>query len=149
MYDIIIISGGFDPPHVGHFRMAMAASKLGKKVIVGVNSDEWLLRKKGYSFMPWSERSEMMSCVKGVSQAVAFDDSDNTATSLISNIRNQNPHISIAFANGGDRIDGNTPEKELCKNINVDMIWGVGGEKIQSSSDLVEASKSHSEVSLG
>ena len=138
-YDIVILSGGFDPPHVGHVRMAIDSARFGEKVIIGVNSDEWLMRKKGYVFMPWSERAEIMSSIKGVDQAVEFSDSDNTAVDLIKKIKNQNPDLSIAFANGGDRAIGNTPEKIFCESVGIDMLWSVGGEKIQSSSDLVSA----------
>lgn len=142
MYDIVVISGGFDPPHVGHFRMALASSELGERVIVGVNSDEWLKRKKGYVFMPWAERAEMMCSVKGVDSSVKFDDSDNTASDLLRAVRKENPDASICFANGGDRVGNNTPEQSVCLDLNIDMVWSVGGGKVQSSSDLVKMSLS-------
>jgi len=140
-YDIILMSGGFDPPHIGHVRMIIDAASRGKEVIIGVNSDEWLMRKKGYVFMEWAERAELIQSIKGVSESVAFDDSDNTASDLIIKARKQFPDLKIAFANGGDRVSGNTPEMETCSNTNVDMLWEIGGEKIQSSSELVKKSK--------
>jgi cytidyltransferase-like protein len=70
MFDIVVLSGGFDPIHIGHARMIIAASKLGAEVVVGVNSDNWLERKKGYAFMPWSERAEMVESIKGVTKAI-------------------------------------------------------------------------------
>mgnify|MGYP001235923352 CR=1 FL=1 len=140
MYDVVMISGGFDPPHVGHIRMALESAKIGKKVIVGVNSDDWLTRKKGYVFMPWAERAELMEAVKGVDKCLDFDDSDNTAIDLIRKVRELYPNDSVAFANGGDRITDNTPEKSFCESVGVEMVWEVGGGKIQSSSDLVKAS---------
>lgn len=138
-YNIIILSGGFDPPHVGHVRMVRHAAEMADIVIVGVNSDAWLKRKKGYVFMPWPERSEMVSSIKGASEAVAFNDEDNTASDLITKIRKQFPDLNIAFGNGGDRTNNNTPEMKVCGNLGVDVIWGIGGEeKAQSSSTLVE-----------
>jgi cytidyltransferase-like protein len=138
-YDIIILSGGFDPPHVGHVRMIRHASDLASVVIVGVNSDEWLMRKKGYVFMPWEERSEMMASIRGVGEAVRFDDSDKTANDLIMKVRKQFPNARLAFGNGGDRTNENTPEMQTCSKLSVEMIWGIGGEdKAQSSSTLVE-----------
>ena len=137
-YDIIVLSGGFDPPHVGHARMIRAASELADLVFVGVNSDAWLSRKKGYVFMPWTERAEMIQSLKGTTEAMAFDDADNTAGDIIRKIRKQYPDQKIAFGNGGDRVRENTPEMKTCFVERVDMIWGVGGEeKVQSSSDLV------------
>ena len=140
MYDIVIVSGGFDPVHKGHVRMVQAAAELGEQVVVGVNSDEWLRRKKGKEFMSHDERIEIMNAFKGVSRAVAFDDSDNSASDLIHQVRAQNPDLSIAFANGGDRTSKNIPEIQTCLDNSVDMIWNVGGGKIQSSSDLIKRS---------
>ncbi len=141
-YDIVILSGGFDPPHVGHVRMIMDAAERGEKVIVGVNSDNWLTRKKGYVFMRFEERVELVQSVKGVYEAVGFNDDDNTASDLIEKVREQYPDLKIAFGNGGDRIRENTPEMKTCLKEQVDMIWQIGGEdKVQSSSKLVESSK--------
>jgi len=141
-YDIVILSGGFDPPHVGHVRMIQDAATKGRKVIVGVNSDNWLMRKKGYIFMPWTERVEMIQAIKGVGEAVGFNDDDNSADDVILKVRERFPKANVAFANGGDRKDGNTPEAQACFFARVDMLWGIGGEeKAQSSSTLVENAK--------
>ena len=141
MFDIVVLSGGFDPIHIGHTRMIIAASKLGAEVVVGVNSDVWLERKKEYAFMPWSERAEMVESIKGVTKAMSFDDSDNSASDLLRKVRKENPTASIAFANGGDRNMGNIPENEVAKQLGISMVWSVGGGKIQSSSDLVKKIK--------
>lgn len=130
----IMVSGGFDPIHVGHVRMILDASRYGN-VIVVANSDDWLMRKKGYVFMPWEERAEIISSIRGVISVERVDDSDNSVCEAIERLR---PDY---FANGGDRKIGNTPEVDLCSKLGINLIWNVGGEKIQSSSDLVAATK--------
>ncbi len=137
MYDIVVISGGFDPVHKGHVRMIQSAAKACELLVVGVNSDEWLRRKKGKEFMSFEERAEIMSAFSGVGYAVGFDDSDNSACELIKTVRELYPDASIAFANGGDRVQDNVPEVQTCLDYNIEMLWNVGGEKIQSSSDLL------------
>ena len=127
---IVAVSGGFDPIHVGHVRMIRAAAPHGH-VIVIANSDSWLMRKKGYVFMPWSERAEIIRNIKGVTAVFEADDDDNTVTESLLKLK---PDI---FANGGDRKTNNTPEMEVCDELGIEMIWNVGGGKIQSSSELV------------
>ena len=134
MKKTIMVSGGFDPIHIGHVRMILEASEHGD-VIVVANSDDWLMRKKGYIFMPWEERAEIIRAIKGVSRVERVDDSDDSVCEAIERCRPD------AFANGGDRKGNNTPEVALCDNLGIDLIWNVGGGKIQSSSDLVAASK--------
>ena len=134
MRKTIMVSGGFDPIHVGHVRMILDAANYGD-VIVVANSDDWLKRKKGYIFMPWEERVEILSSIRGVASVVSVDDSDNSVCEAIDRVR---PDY---FANGGDRKVGNTPEVELCSKLGINLVWNVGGDKIQSSSDLVAATK--------
>ena len=126
----IMVSGGFDPIHKGHVRMILAAAEHGDVVVVA-NSDDWLMRKKGYVFMPWEERAEIISAIRGVAEVVAVDDSDNTVCEALVRCKPD------AFANGGDRKGGNTPEVRICIENNIQLLWNVGGEKIQSSSELV------------
>ena len=142
-YSVVIISGGFDPMHVGHLRMLQEASRLGEAVVAGVNSDDWLTRKKGYVFMPHEERTEMVQGVRGVSKAIGFDDSDNSACNLLRKIREMYPRSRIAFANGGDRTSDNIPEIPVAEELNIDLIWGIGGGKVQSSSDLVKEGRAN------
>ena len=130
----IAVSGGFDPVHVGHVRMIQAAAKFGD-VIVICNSDAWLKRKKGYFFMPFKERAEIIRAFKGVKDVVEADDDDG---SVCESLKVLQPDI---FANGGDRFNTNTPETQTCKKYDIEMLWGIGGGKIQSSSDLVENMK--------
>tara|TARA_R110001606_G_scaffold74928_3_gene173681 strand:+ start:2833 stop:3249 length:417 start_codon:yes stop_codon:yes gene_type:complete len=128
----IMVSGGFDPPHIGHVRMFQDAAKWGE-VIVAINSDDWLMRKKGYVFMPWNERAEIIREMRSVYHVVSFNDNDDTANQAIK------IHRPDAFANGGDRKKKNTPEMDLCDKLGIQMLWGVGGkDKPQSSSWLVD-----------
>ena len=137
--NVIILSGGFDPVHKGHMRMFREAANLGAIVIVGLNSDEWLTRKKGKPFMEWDERAEILESCKWVNQVISFDDSDDTASDVILKVclMYKNEDVNIYFANGGDRGKGNVPEFDICKDLNVVMLWVIGGGKIQSSSLLI------------
>jgi cytidyltransferase-like protein len=133
---IVIASGGFDPVHSGHIKYLHEASKLGDKLIVGVNSDDWLVRKKGRFFMPWEERSAIVSEFYGVTQVIDFDDSDGSACDLIRRARQLYPTDNIIFANGGDRTKDNIPEMIFS---DVEFVFGVGGEdKVNSSSWILQ-----------
>ena len=156
---VIILSGGFDPVHKGHLRMFREASNLGHQVIIGLNSDEWLTRKKGKPFMNFEERKEIIEGFKYVNQVLPFDDTDDTANDLIKRVYDiynsdsyehdysdaghmgMMDYYKIYFANGGDRGKGNVPEVGVCKELDVTMLWGVGGGKIQSSSWLINGEK--------
>ena len=127
----IAISGGFDPVHIGHVKMIEQAASMGG-VLVILNSDEWLKRKKGYVFMPWEERAYIMGNIKGVIAVTNVNDSDGTVCEALGR------HKPDACANGGDRKNNNVPEVALCEKLGIDMIWNVGGGKIQSSSELVK-----------
>jgi cytidyltransferase-like protein len=131
-YDTVMVSGGFDPVHIGHIRMIREASQYGD-VIVVANSDEWLYRKKGFNFMTFEHRAEILESVKGVTVVSSVDDSDGSVCEAIRRLK------PTYFANGGDRNDRNTPEKELCEQLSIEMLWGVGGDdKVAASSKLVE-----------
>jgi len=136
----IMVSGGFDPIHFGHCRMIQEAAKYGDLIVVA-NSDGWLRRKKGFAFMLFKERAEIISCMKGVRMVVEADDDDGA---ICETLRKYKPDI---FANGGDRTIGNTPEMKVCEELGITMLWGVGGGKIQSSSDLVANAQVQEEAS--
>jgi cytidyltransferase-like protein len=129
-YDTVAVSGGMDPVHKGHVRMIQEAAQFGDVIII-LNSDDWLMRKKGFVFMSWEERAEILESIKGVTKVVRVDDADG---SVCEALRREKPTY---FANGGDRTDKNTPEMDVCSELGITMLWGVGGGKIQSSSDLV------------
>jgi D-beta-D-heptose 7-phosphate kinase/D-beta-D-heptose 1-phosphate adenosyltransferase len=138
----VIITGGFDPLHSGHIEYIRAARELGDILIVGVNSDEWLVRKKGRSFMPCSERAAIVASIHGVEWAWTFDDSDGSAKHVIELARSQMPDAKIIFANGGDRTADNIPEMDI-QDENLEFVFGVGGtDKANSSSWILEEWKS-------
>lgn len=129
---IVLVSGGFDPLHVGHLNYLEGAAELGR-VFVALNSDEWLVRKKGKAFMSWADRARLLRALKCVSNVIPVDDRDGTACHAIGSLH---PHI---FANGGDRFQGDPRESALCKLLNVHEAFNVGGGKIRSSSELIKA----------
>jgi cytidyltransferase-like protein len=131
---IIILSGGFDPCHSGHIAMINAARDLGDLLVVGVNSDAWLQRKKGQAFMPWTERATIIANLRAVDQVVEFNDADNTACDLIEQVNRQYPAAEIVFANGGDRTQENIPEMRVA---GVEFIFGVGGDNKMNSSSWI------------
>ncbi len=133
---VVAVSGGFDPIHIGHVRLFQRAKKLGDKLVVILNNDNWLMKKKGYVFMPQKERVEIIKAIAGVDRVVLTSHpSDPTDTSVCAELKKLKPHV---FANGGDRGKTNTPEAEVCRAINCKMVFGVGhGGKVQSSSWLV------------
>ena len=135
---IVLVTGGFDPLHSGHIRYFEEAKKLGDLLIIGLNSDEWLTRKKGRPFMQWADRLAVVRNIKGVYGTIQFDDSDGTAKDAIRKVRLNYPNDTIIFANGGDRTDANIPEMDV-KDDNVKFVFGVGGEdKMNSSSWILQ-----------
>ncbi len=131
---VVAVSGGFDPIHLGHLRMFKEAKKLGGKLVVIINSDGWLRRKKGTYFMTANERAEIIK---------EFDCVDDV------HIHNSvKPHVSEAlrkvkpdvFANGGDRKNAlDVPETAVCEELGIEMVFGVGGRKVRSSSNMLES----------
>ena len=134
----VAISGGFDPLHPGHVRYIQEAAKLGNKLTVILNSDDFLIKKKGYVFMEFNERVEMLMSIKGVDEVFKCIDLDQSVCKTLQVIR---PDI---FAKGGDRNLSNIPEAKVCKELGIKMVFGVGGsDKPQSSSWLVEKAARH------
>ena len=130
-----IVSGGFDPIHEGHVEMICSASRKSDGVILLLNSDEWLCRKKGKNFMSYNSRKIVCSSIKGVIDVLGFDDSDGSACDGIRIVRKKYPNEELIFANGGDRTNENIPETKICNECNVALEFGVGGNfKLNSSS---------------
>lgn len=127
---VVLVSGGADPLHIGHVAMLRAAALMGR-VVFALNSDAWLMRKKGYIFMPWEERAVMLRECRSVSQVIGVRDDDGTVCEALERVR---PHV---FANGGDRTSPNPKEHELCLRLGIKELFNVGGLKLESSSDLI------------
>ncbi len=131
---LVAVSGGLDPVHYGHVRMIKEAAKYGRVVVI-LNSDEWLTRKKGKPFMCWEERAEIVGAFRDVYRVSPVDDSDGTVCEALKRIK------PAYFANGGDRKSDNVPEVQVCQELDIEMLWNIGGDKIQSSSNLIANAK--------
>jgi cytidyltransferase-like protein len=135
---IVVVSGGFDPIHSGHIEYFEKAKELGDILVVALNSDDWLSRKKGKPFMPWIERSRIVKALKPVGYVMEFNDDDNTAINAIHKTRLKWPRAKIIFANGGDRTKENIPEMGY-QDDNLEFVFGVGGSnKLNSSSWILQ-----------
>lgn len=135
---LVCISGGFDPIHIGHVRLIQEACQYGSLWII-LNNDNWLLRKKGFFFMPQEERKEILEAIYDVAGVqISFHEPNCEDMSVCKELEYISPDI---FCNGGDRVASNIPEYQLCESLGIEMIFNVGGEKIQSSSKLVEKSR--------
>jgi len=145
---VVMTSGGFDPIHIGHIRMFQAAKRLGDKLIVVINNDNWLRAKKGYAFMPERERKEIIEAIRGVDKVVISSHPKNPKDMSVScELEKIKPNI---FANGGDRNnkDAHNPnsslykERQIHKKLGIKMVYNVGyGGKVRSSSLLVKQAK--------
>lgn len=131
---IVIVTGGFDPLHSGHIAYFKAAKKLGDRLIVGLNSDEWLTRKKGRPFMPLQERMAIVGNLSVVDEVVIYNDDDGSSCDAIRLIRQRYPNDQLVFANGGDRTKDNIPEMVF---EDVEFVFGVGGEDKKNSSSWI------------
>lgn len=130
--DFIAVSGGFDPIHHGHISLINDAAAFGKVVVI-LNTDEWLKRKKGYVFMPFEQRKKVLENIRNVHVVLQAFDDDGTVCKNLSQLR----MMLSYFGNGGDRNAKNTPELELCDKLEITPIFGLGGGKVQSSSTMV------------
>lgn len=133
---IVIVTGGFDPIHSGHLAYFQAAKRLGDRLIVGLNSDEWLTRKKGRPFMPMSERFALVSSLRIVDEVITYNDDDGSSRDAIIRVRQKYPDADIIFANGGDRTKDNIPEMDLA-GTRLSFEFGVGGEDKKNSSSWI------------
>ncbi len=131
---VVAVSGGFDPLHRGHILYFKAAKRLAGdkgRVICILNSDKFLEKKKGYLFMEYEERKEILQSIKYIDKVVKCIDKDQTVCKTLKSIK---PDI---FAKGGDRSLGNIPERGVCEELGIKMVFGVGGGKTQSSSWII------------
>ena len=141
MSTVVLVTGGFDPLHSGHIAYFKAARELGDHLVVGINSDEWLTRKKGRPFMPFAERAAIIKELSCVDEVIGFNDSDDTACAAIYQVlATKGSSWKLIFANGGDRTNKNTLEYKMYNNHpDVKFVFGVGGSnKANSSSWILE-----------
>ncbi len=136
---VVVVSGGFDPLHSGHIAYLKEARKLGSKLIVAVNSDDWLEAKKGRFFMPQSERAEIVKNLAFVDRVYANnpeDDKDGSCKGVLRKLLNTMPDVELVFANGGDRNSANIPEMQI-NNKRLSFQFGVGGSDKKNSSSWI------------
>lgn len=141
---LVMVSGGFDPIHIGHLRMFEEAKKLGDELLVVINCDRWLVNKKGRNFMSSEDRAEIIKGFRCVDHVYVLETDRKDVGEAIELWK---PAI---FANGGDRKEEkDIPEAEVCKRLNVSMVFNVGfGGKVRSSSDLLKAYEGEREVDI-
>lgn len=141
---IVTVSGGFDPIHVGHVRMMIEAKAFGEELVVILNNDNWLKKKKGFVFMPQEQRKEIIEAIKGVDFVVLTKhEPDPTDMSVCDALREIRPQV---FANGGDRFADNIPEAVLARELGIELVFNVGqGGKVQSSSWLTASDRNERE----
>jgi D-beta-D-heptose 7-phosphate kinase/D-beta-D-heptose 1-phosphate adenosyltransferase len=133
---VILVTGGFDPLHSGHIEYFKAAKALGDVLVVGINSDSWLKRKKGKAFYSWQERFAIINNLGMVDHVIEFNDDNNNSINAIELTKQMFPVSNVIFANGGDRTSENIPEMDV---KGVEFKFGVGGEnKMNSSSWILE-----------
>ena len=139
MSKVVLVTGGFDPLHSGHIAYFKSARELGDHLVVGVNSDEWLTRKKGRPFMPFEERCAIIKELACVDEVIGFNDNDDTACAAIMQVLStKGSSWSVVFANGGDRLNKNTPEYQVYgKHTDVEFVWKVGGSDKKNSSSWI------------
>lgn len=145
---ISVVSGGFDPIHSGHLAYIQAAKKFGEKLIVLLNSDHWLTKKKGKFFLPFSERKAILEALEGVDQVLEFDDSDRSCINGLLALKEKYPKDQITFCNGGDRTKENIPELAL-EGINFEFQVGGDDKKNSSSTILQKWAMPHEERTWG
>jgi len=137
---VALVTGGFDPLHSGHIEYIKAASKLADVLVVGLNSDAWLTRKKGRVFLPVHERRAIIENLSFVNHVMEFNDDNNNSENCIRQVLDCYPDSRVLFANGGDRVSSNVPEADIFQDDSrVSFAFGVGGEhKMNSSSWILQ-----------
>ena len=147
-HTVVAVSGGFDPVHVGHVRMFQNAKKLGDKLVIILNNDNWLLKKKGFVFMPQHERKELLESIAGVDRVMLTRHRANPEDmSVNAELLHLKPDV---FANGGDRKSDNVPEVAVCSQIGCKMVFNIGkGGKVQSSSWLLKTFAENADCPCG
>ena len=131
---VSLVTGGFDPIHSGHIAYFERAKDLSDYLVVGINTNEWLTRKKGQYFLPWIERAEIIRHLDMVDAVISWDDADDTGIGAIQKCLEISERV--IFCNGGDRTKTNIPEiMGFADDPRVEFKYGIGGnDKMNSSS---------------
>ena len=139
MATVVLVTGGFDPLHSGHIAYLKAAKAMGDELWVGLNSDDWLTRKKGQPFMPVTERISVLEVLNCVDKVLTFDDTDGSACDAIAQtLAATDETTTIIFANGGDRTWKNIPEmNKFFGKARLEFEFGVGGDDKKNSSSWI------------
>ena len=129
VYDYALISGGFDPVHIGHLAMIKDAKRISDNVIVLLNSDKWLTRKKGKPFMIEAQRAQILEEFESVSEVIIqHNDDDESSNNAIIDFHKLHRDKTICYCNGGDRSqEDKIREAQICKNLGIDLKFGIGG----------------------
>ena len=147
---VVVISGYFNPLHTGHLDYIECAQKLGDTLVVIVNNDKQVVIKGSSSFMNESARLRIAGSVKGVSKAILSIDQDGSVVKTLESIwetYSVDPFFDkMIFANGGDRKEGEVPEVKFCEKVGIKAVYGVGGEKVESSSNLIRLKATRSKI---
>ena len=133
----VVVSGYFDPIHVGHLEMMKLAKQLGDELVVIVNNDKQAKLKKKKSFMSEDDRLKIVKAIRYTDAAFISVDEDKTVCGSLEKVRRNYKDYNIIFANGGDRHSGEIPESKVCKKCDIQMIDGLG-DKIRSSSKIIK-----------
>ena len=130
---VIALSGGFDPPNAGHTAMILDASRIGDVVII-LNSDDWCAKHRWNkkNFIDWEMRKKILMEIPGVTKVIEVDDKDNTVCSALIELK---PDY---FGNGGNRTVQNTPEVELCRELNIGTVWFLGNTITDESKQIID-----------
>ena len=143
---VIIVSGYFNPLHGGHLDMIEAASEMGDRLVVIVNNDKQQMLKKGKIILDETNRIRLISALKHVDDAVLAVDTEPPVIETLRIIADMHPQHELVFANGGDRDSAEvTPETSICEELNIKMIYGVGGKDKQDSSTRINQATGYEE----
>lgn len=136
MDQLVIVSGYFNPVHIGHVKYLEAAKSLGGKLLVIVNNDVQQILKKGRIIIPEEERLYVVAALKPVDHVILSIDTDSTVCKTLEYIAINNPNQVLLFGNGGDRFMSNIPEVAVCDTHSIQMVFNLGGPKTTSSSEI-------------
>lgn len=141
---LVIVSGFFNPLHGGHLDMIQAAAKLGDRLLVIVNNDIQQMLKKDQIILPQENRYRLMTALRDVDEVMLAVDEDPPVIETLRIIAKTHPYDTLIFANGGDRSAPETvPEKEVCEEYGIEMVYGVGGSNKADSSTRINQALGH------